>query len=39
MPNVLVGLQGNQVIGCKQVQTVIDGKKAVRPADRQPADP
>jgi ubiquinol-cytochrome c reductase cytochrome c1 subunit len=22
MPNVLVGLQGNQVIGCKQVQTV-----------------
>ncbi|MBJ9975755.1 cytochrome c1 [Pseudomonas sp. S75] len=31
MPNVLVGLQGNQVIGCKQVQTVTDGKKQFDP--------
>lgn len=31
MPNVLVGLQGNQVVGCKQVQTVTDGKKQFDP--------
>lgn len=27
MPNVLVALQGNQVLGCKQVPIVEDGKK------------
>ncbi|PMZ64555.1 cytochrome c1, partial [Pseudomonas sp. GW247-3R2A] len=27
MPNVLVGLQGRQVVGCKQVPIVEDGKK------------
>jgi ubiquinol-cytochrome c reductase cytochrome c1 subunit len=27
MPNVLAGLQGRQVIGCKQVQVVEEGKK------------
>jgi ubiquinol-cytochrome c reductase cytochrome c1 subunit len=31
MPNVLVGLQGRQVIGCKQVQVVEDGKKHYDP--------
>ena len=31
MPNVLVGLQGKQVIGCKQVQVVEDGKKLFDP--------
>ena len=31
MPNVLVGWQGNQVKGCKQVQTVVDGKKQYDP--------
>jgi ubiquinol-cytochrome c reductase cytochrome c1 subunit len=31
MPNVLVGLQGRQVIGCKQVQVVDDGKKQYDP--------
>jgi ubiquinol-cytochrome c reductase cytochrome c1 subunit len=31
MPNVLVGLQGRQVIGCKQVQVVEDGKKQYDP--------
>ncbi|MNP36845.1 Cytochrome C1 family protein [compost metagenome] len=31
MPNVLVGLQGRQVVGCKQVQTVADGKKQFDP--------
>lgn len=31
MPNVLVGLQGNQVIGCTQVQIVEDGKKVFDP--------
>jgi ubiquinol-cytochrome c reductase cytochrome c1 subunit len=36
MPNVLVGLQGNQVIGCKQVQTVIDGKKQFDPLTGSP---
>jgi len=31
MPNVLVGLQGNQIIDCKQVQVVEDGKKLFDP--------
>ena len=31
MPNVLVGLQGRQVVGCKQVQVVEDGKKHYDP--------
>jgi ubiquinol-cytochrome c reductase cytochrome c1 subunit len=31
MPNVLVGLQGRQYIGCKQVQVVDDGKKQFDP--------
>lgn len=31
MPNVLVGLQGKQVIGCKQVQVVENGKKQFDP--------
>ena len=31
MPNVLAGLQGRQVIGCKQVQVVEDGKKQYDP--------
>jgi len=31
MPNVLVGLQGRQVVGCKQVQVVEDGKKQFDP--------
>ena len=31
MPNVLAGLQGNQVIGCKQVQVVENGKKQFDP--------
>jgi ubiquinol-cytochrome c reductase cytochrome c1 subunit len=31
MPNVLVGLQGKQVIGCKQVQVVENGKKLFDP--------
>lgn len=31
MPNVLVALQGKQVIGCKQVQVVEDGKKLFDP--------
>ena len=31
MPNVLVGLQGRQVIGCKQVQVVENGKKQYDP--------
>ena len=31
MPNVLVGLQGRQVIGCKQVQVVENGKKQFDP--------
>lgn len=31
MPNVLVGLQGRQVIGCKQVQVVEDDKKQYDP--------
>ncbi len=31
MPNVLVGLQGRQVVGCKQVQVVEDGKKQYDP--------
>ena len=31
MPNVLVGLQGRQVIGCKQVQVVEDGAKVFDP--------
>ncbi|CAE6898684.1 MAG: cytochrome c1 [Pseudomonadaceae bacterium] len=31
MPNVLVGLQGRQYIGCKQVQVVEDGKKQYDP--------
>jgi cytochrome c1 len=36
MPNVLVGLQGNQVIGCKQVQIVVDGKKQFDPLTGSP---
>ncbi|KRW62745.1 cytochrome c1 [Pseudomonas sp. TTU2014-080ASC] len=31
MPNVLVGLQGRQYIGCKQVQVVENGKKQFDP--------
>ncbi|MGZ9707998.1 cytochrome c1 [Pseudomonas sp. GNP013] len=31
MPNVLVGLQGRQVLGCTQVQVVEDGKKHYDP--------
>jgi ubiquinol-cytochrome c reductase cytochrome c1 subunit len=31
MPNVLVGLQGRQVVGCKQVQVVENGKKQFDP--------
>ena len=31
MPNVLSSLQGRQVIGCKQVQVVEDGKKVLDP--------
>lgn len=31
MPNVLVALQGNQVIGCKQVPIVENGKKVFDP--------
>ena len=31
MPNVLVALQGKQVIGCKQVQVVENGKKQFDP--------
>lgn len=31
MPNVLVGLQGRQVLGCKQVQVVEHGKKQYDP--------
>src|SRR5690606_11066517 len=31
MPNVLVGLQGRQVVGCKQVQVVENGKKQYDP--------
>lgn len=31
MPNVLVGLQGRQVVGCKQVQVVEHGKKQFDP--------
>ncbi|KPA95709.1 MULTISPECIES: cytochrome c1 [Pseudomonas] len=31
MPNVLVGLQGRQVVGCKQVQIVENGKKQYDP--------
>ncbi|KAF1854895.1 hypothetical protein Lal_00007128 [Lupinus albus] len=31
MPNVLVGLQGRQVVGCKQVQAVEEGKKQYDP--------
>ena len=36
MPNVLVGLQGNQVIGCKQVQTEVDGKRQFDPLTGSP---
>lgn len=36
MPNVLAGLQGNQVIGCKQIQTVVDGKKQYDPLTGSP---
>jgi len=31
MPNVMTDLQGRQVLGCKQVQIVQDGKKQVDP--------
>jgi ubiquinol-cytochrome c reductase cytochrome c1 subunit len=31
MPNVLAALQGRQVVGCKQVQLVEDGKKQFDP--------
>ena len=36
MPNVLVGLQGRQVIGCKQVQAVENGKKKYDPLTGSP---
>lgn len=36
MPNVLVGLQGRQVIGCKQVQLVEEGKKQYDPLTGSP---
>jgi ubiquinol-cytochrome c reductase cytochrome c1 subunit len=36
MPNVLVGLQGRQVIGCKQVQAVENGKKQYDPLTGSP---
>lgn len=36
MPNVLGGLQGRQVIGCKQVQVVTDGKKQYDPLTGSP---
>lgn len=36
MPNVLVGLQGRQVIGCKQVQVVEDDKKQYDPLTGSP---
>jgi len=36
MPNVLVALQGKQVIGCKQVQVVEDGKKLFDPLSGTP---
>jgi len=36
MPNVLVGLQGRQVIGCKQVQVVEEGKKQFDPLTGSP---
>ncbi|WP_122418965.1 cytochrome c1 [Pseudomonas viridiflava] len=36
MPNVLVGLQGRQVIGCKQVQIEEDGKKRYDPLSGAP---
>ncbi len=31
MPNVLAGLQGRQIIGCKQIQLVEEGKKQYDP--------
>lgn len=31
MPNVLVDLQGRQVVGCKQVQVIENGKKQYDP--------
>ncbi|WP_268797812.1 cytochrome c1 [Pseudomonas huanghezhanensis] len=36
MPNVLAGLQGRQVIGCKQIQRVEDGKKQYDPLTGSP---
>ena len=36
MPNVLGGLQGRQVIGCKQVQVVTEGKKQYDPLTGSP---
>ena len=36
MPNVLVGLQGRQVLGCKQVQVVEHGKKQYDPLTGSP---
>ncbi|PTU76262.1 cytochrome c1 [Pseudomonas mangrovi] len=36
MPNVLADLQGRQVLGCKQVQVVKDGKKAFDPLTGSP---
>jgi ubiquinol-cytochrome c reductase cytochrome c1 subunit len=36
MPNVLVGLQGRQIIGCKQVQVVEDDKKQYDPLTGSP---
>lgn len=36
MPNVLVGLQGRQVIGCKQIQRVEGGKKQYDPLTGSP---
>ena len=36
MPNVLVGLQGNQILGCKQVQIEENGKKVFDPLTGMP---
>ncbi|BAP43543.1 ubiquinol-cytochrome c reductase cytochrome c1 subunit [Pseudomonas sp. StFLB209] len=36
MPNVLAGLQGRQVIGCKQVALEVDGKKQYDPLSGSP---
>lgn len=36
MPNVLADLQGRQVVGCKQVQVITDGKKQYDPLTGSP---